>query len=288
MCIRDSDKVELDGKRVVAEDAIYVIMNKPRGVVSTMSDPEGRPTVAPILASFGARLFPVGRLDFATSGALLATNDGEFSEGLLHPKRAVPKTYVVKVHGIMEKDQLDMWRNGVKLDDGPTLPAEANFLRHEGDKTWFELTIKEGRNQQIRRMGEATGFLVMRLSRVSFAGITTETLAPGDVRLLNREELFTLKKAYGVPRKLPSNEGVERAKETAAMTKRKPAVARPRATSGDDRPVRADKREGGFGPRDDSEGGFSSPAARTFERDPSRPKWERGPSRGPRDASSPC
>ncbi|MFO0637621.1 MAG: pseudouridine synthase [Polyangiaceae bacterium] len=220
-----SDKVELDGKRVVAEEAVYVIVHKPRGVVATLSDPEGRPTVKEMLSGFGVRLFPVGRLDFATSGALLATNDGAFSEGLLHPKRAVPKTYVVKVAGVMEKEHLDVWRNGVTLDDGPTLPAEATFLRHEGDKTWFTLTIKEGRNQQIRRMGEATGFTVMRLSRTSFAGISTDGMKPGAARLLTREELLDLKKAFGVPRKLPSVEGVARA-AAAFITKRRPARLR--------------------------------------------------------------
>lgn len=217
------DKVEVDGKRVVAEDLLYVILHKPRGVVSTMSDPEGRPTVRPMLAGLGARVFPVGRLDFATSGALLATNDGDFAEGLLHPRRAVPKTYVVKVNGLMNKEALDRWRNGVVLDDGKTLPAEANFLRHEGDKTWFELTIKEGRNQQIRRMGEATGFMVMRLSRLSFAGVATGDLPPGKVRAITRQELVDLKKAYGVPRKIPSAVELEKLGEKA----RAPAKARP-------------------------------------------------------------
>jgi 23S rRNA pseudouridine2605 synthase len=177
-------------------------------------------TMAAMLSSFDARLFPVGRLDFATSGALLATNDGAFADGLLHPKRAVPKTYVVKVNGIMEKEHLDRWRHGLELDDGPTQPAEVNFLRHEGDKTWFELTIKEGRNQQIRRMGEASGFLVMRLSRVAFAGVTTEGLPPGGVRPLTRDELGALKKSYGVPKKMPTTFDLARAREEAEAPRR--------------------------------------------------------------------
>jgi len=197
------DRVEIDGKRVVAEQFVYVVLHKPRGVVATMSDPEGRPTVREILSSVGARVYPVGRLDFATSGVLLATNDGELADGLLHPRKAVPKTYVVKVKGKMEPEDLDVWRTGVRLEDGMTLPAEAKILRYEGDKTWIELTIREGRNQQIRRMGEATRFPVMRLARVEFAAINAEGLRPGAWRHMTREELVDLKKVYGVPRSIP-------------------------------------------------------------------------------------
>jgi 23S rRNA pseudouridine2605 synthase len=198
------DKVEVDGKRVVAEQFVYVVLHKPRGVVATMSDPEGRPTVREILSSVGARVYPVGRLDFATSGVLLATNDGELADGLLHPRKAVPKSYVVKVKGKMEPEDLDVWRKGVRLEDGMTLPAEAKILRYEADKTWIELTIREGRNQQIRRMGEATRFPVMRLARVSFAEITAEGLKPGAWRHMTRDELVGLKKTYGVPRSIPA------------------------------------------------------------------------------------
>jgi 23S rRNA pseudouridine2605 synthase len=159
------DRVEVDGKRVVAEEPVYVVLHKPRGVVATMNDPEGRPTVKELLGAIGSRVYPVGRLDFATSGVLLATNDGELADGLLHPKKTVPKTYVLKVKGLMSPDDVEVWRKGVRLEDGVTLPADAKLLRHEGDKTWLELTIREGRNQQFRRWGEATGFRVRRLAR---------------------------------------------------------------------------------------------------------------------------
>ena len=197
------DKVEIDGRRVVSEELVYILLHKPRGVVSTMNDPEGRVSVHDLLKEVGARVYPVGRLDYATSGILLATNDGELADGLMHPRRAVPKTYVVKVNGQMRPEDLDRWRKGVDLDDGRTLPAEAKLLRHESGKTWFELTIREGRNQQIRRMGEATGFPVMRLARVAFAGITSDGVRPGQWRHLTRDELVELKRAYGVPRNIP-------------------------------------------------------------------------------------
>jgi 23S rRNA pseudouridine2605 synthase len=197
-----TSRVEVDGQRIVAESLVYIALHKPRGVVSTMHDPEGRPSVRELLAEVPGRVYPIGRLDFATSGVLLATNDGDFAEALMHPRRAVPKTYVVKVHGEMKPEDLDRWRKGVDLEDGKTLPARAKLLRYEGDKTWFELTITEGRNQQIRRMGIATDFRVMRLSRLAFAGVTGEGLRPGEWRYLTHDELTDVKKEHGVPRRV--------------------------------------------------------------------------------------
>jgi 23S rRNA pseudouridine2605 synthase len=131
---------------------------------------------------------------------LLATNDGDFSFTLLHPKQKVPKTYVLKVTGEMKEADMEKWRTGIELDDGMTRPADLKLIRYENGKTWLELTITEGRNQMIRRMGEKTGFYVMRLARTSFAGISSEDLPPGKWRVLTREELLTLKKNYGVPK----------------------------------------------------------------------------------------
>ncbi len=218
------DRVDVDGKRIVAESFVYLMFHKPRGVVSTLSDPEGRPTVREYLKGIDARVFPIGRLDFATSGVLLVTNDGAFANGLMHPRKAVPKTYVLKVDGIMSEKHLDLWRKGIKLEDGMTLPAKVTLLRVEGDKTWIELTIIEGRNQQIRRMGEALGFRVMRLARIAFAGVTHEGVAPGKIRPLTREELLSLRKEFGVPRKVL----VEATQVSVERAARRPA---PRATA---------------------------------------------------------
>jgi 23S rRNA pseudouridine2605 synthase len=235
------DRVDLDGSRVVAEQQVYFVFHKPRGVVATMADPEGRPSVRDYLKSIRARVFPVGRLDFATSGVLLVTNDGEFSEGLLHPKRAVPKTYVVKVAGRMEERDLERWAKGVILEDGKTLPAEATLIRYEGDKTWFEVTIREGRNQQIRRMGEATGFRVMRLARLSFANIPSEGLKPGAFRAITREELLQLRKEHGVPRRIPASAPLDSIQSRARAQKGDRVVAPEQ--------VQRDARRGG-GPRE--------------------------------------
>ncbi len=203
-----TDKVEVDGRIILAENPIYIVLHKPRDVVSTMSDPEGRPSVADLLKKVDGRVFPVGRLDFSTSGVLLVTNDGDFSQGMLHPRRGVPKTYVVKVRGRMEHEDMQRWRDGLLLEDGKTLPAEVHLVRYEPERTWIEVTIQEGRNQQIRRMGEASGFFVMRLARTAFAGINSDGLRPGQFRDLTRDELTALREAYGVPKRV---RGVERA-----------------------------------------------------------------------------
>jgi 23S rRNA pseudouridine2605 synthase len=195
-----ASRIEVDGQRIVRQPHVYVVLHKPRGVVSTMSDPEGRSTVRDLLADLPGRTYPVGRLDYNTSGVLLVTNDGDFADGLLHPRRAVPKTYVVKVQGEMRPADVEAWRKGVRIGGRPTLPAKAKLLRYESGKTWLEVTITEGQNLQIRRMGDATGFRVMRLARLAFAGITSEGLRPGDWRYLTKDELADLKKDYGVPR----------------------------------------------------------------------------------------
>lgn len=240
----DKDKVEVDGRRVVAEDLVYVILHKPRGYVSTLSDPEGRPTVKQLLARIPGRVYPVGRLDFATSGALLVTNDGAFADGMLHPKKAVPKTYVLKVLGKMEEDDIEQWAKGVRLEDGVTLPAVVTLLRYEGDKTWLELTIREGRNQQIRRMGEATGFPVGRLARTSFAGISTEGLRPGDFRYLTRDELVELRTQYGVPKSVRAHAPEESVGKRKGLNTHAPRDERERAEN-DHKKLKTSNRKAG-------------------------------------------
>ncbi|MCL2822701.1 MAG: pseudouridine synthase, partial [Polyangiaceae bacterium] len=199
-----SQSVELDGKRIVAEDLVYIIMHKPRAVMSTLDDPEGRPTVADILKNLPLRVYPVGRLDYQTSGALLFTNDGDFTANMLHPRHSVPKCYLVKVEGDMTEEDVAKWREGVSLDDGLTLPAEIIVTKREEGFTWFELILREGRNQQIRRMGEATGFPVNRLTRTSFAMVTIDGMRAGQWRFLTKDELHHLQSNYGFPKHLKS------------------------------------------------------------------------------------
>jgi len=241
------DKIEVDGTRLVAEPPVYIVLHKPKNVVSTLNDPEGRPTVAEYVRNAGARVYPIGRLDFATSGVLLMTNDGDFSNAMLHPKGGVPKTYVVKVHGVMDDEDAQVWRKGVELEDGKTMPADVRIMRHEGDKTWMEVTLREGRNQQIRRMGEATRFPVMRLARLSFAGVTSEGLLPGKWRLLTLDELLEIKKQFGVPKRVRAAAGQS---DIDRLEKRNRKPGAPRAHKDEERPKRPTRANAGAASED--------------------------------------
>lgn len=221
------DKIEVDGKRIEAEDLVYLLLHKPRSFVSTLDDPEGRPTIAELVSDVPARVYPVGRLDFATSGVLLLTNDGDLTQGLLHPKRKVPKTYVVKLDAAITEEELQVWRDGVTLEDGTTtLPAEATLLRTEDGKAWVRLTLRQGMNQQIRRMAAATGFSVMRLARISFAGLDHEDLRPGQWRPLTVDELKKLKQAYGVPKRVRAQHALNRVHQKVEERRKKNRAGR--------------------------------------------------------------
>ena len=207
------DQVELDGRRVTAEPHVYYVFHKPRGTVTTLSDPEGRATIGDYLRDLTVRVYPVGRLDFHTSGAMLLTNDGPLAQALLHPRRAVPKVYVAKVRGVPTDDQIERMSAGVRLEpvgnepaEGVvTRPAQIDVLRAgPGESefspgrgtTWLRVTLMEGRNRQIHRMAEAVGMFVMRLARLSFAGVDTDGLRPGEMRELTEKELTTLRATY--------------------------------------------------------------------------------------------
>lgn len=206
------DRVEVDGRRVVAEKPAYYLVHKPREMVTTLSDPEGRATIGQLLARIPERVYPVGRLDYHTSGALLVTNDGELAEALLSPRRAVPKVYAAKLRGHLDVPELDKLRNGVRLDDGYlTKKAEVFVLREENKNTWVQLTLTEGKNRQIHRMAQAIGHPVQRLVRMSFAGLTAEGLRPGEHRPLTRGEVEKLKKQYLTPARRQKTLEAERA-----------------------------------------------------------------------------
>lgn len=193
----EHDRIEVDGKPIARERHVYYLLHKPRAMVTTLHDPEGRPSLGELLAQIAERVYPVGRLDFHTSGALLLTNDGDLAQALLHPSRAVPKTYVAKLSREVDDFMLNALARGVELDDGyRTQPAHVEHLRDEDGKSWLEITITEGKNRQIHRMVESLDTRVMRLSRLSFAGLSTEGLRPGDIRPLTREEVAALRREY--------------------------------------------------------------------------------------------
>jgi len=218
------DRVEVDGKRLVAERPVYYILHKPRGVVTTLEDPEGRDTIADLLRGIDQRVFPVGRLDYHTSGALLVTNDGDLAQALLHPRKHVPKQYIAKMKGRLEVRELDALRNGVVLDDGyRTRKAELFVMREDGGNTWVHITITEGKNRQIHRMGMAIGRPVMRLSRIGFANLTTEGLRPGDYRELHGHEVEKLQKDYA----LAASSEAAAQPQRARAKKRSPSSPKP-------------------------------------------------------------
>lgn len=199
--------IEVFGQKLVKERPVVFIMNKPRGVICSASDPEGRETVLDIVKNEGLRLYPVGRLDYNTSGALLLTNDGELANALTHPKFGAPKKYMVKFRGAVSDVHLEKWKQGVVLDDGTrTRPViDISRIEESDGGTWVVVIIKEGKNRQIRRMAEATGMQISKLKRVSFAGIDIEGLPVGKYRKLTPKELDRLVADYAIKEKDFSN-----------------------------------------------------------------------------------
>jgi len=191
------DKVVALGRRIRSSRRhVYVALNKPRGVVTTASDPEGRSTVNDLLAGVRERLFPVGRLDYSAEGLLIMTNDGELAYRLMRPGGAA-KTYRVKVKGPPSPEALELLRRGMKLEGRPLLPVKVH-VESRGETSWLRLTLHEGRKNQIVRMMEAIGHPVRRLRRLSIGPVQLATLPSGRWRLLTPEEVEGLRQAAGL------------------------------------------------------------------------------------------
>ena len=188
------DAVEVDGKRVNPEEHVYYLLNKPKGYVTTVSDPQGRKTVMELLPPKRPEsVVPVGRLDFYTEGVILFTNDGELAAGLLHPRLHVEKTYHAKVHGTVTDVQLEKLREGVRIEGRKTSEAKIDRLKFTGTHTWLLMSIQEGRSRQIHKMAEAVGLQVLKLARVAFVGITYYGVKVGACRQLTPAEVLMLK-----------------------------------------------------------------------------------------------
>jgi 23S rRNA pseudouridine2605 synthase len=186
----DRDVVRVDGSRIPPPRRhVYVVLNKPRGVVSTMDDPEGRPTLADYLGGRRERLFHVGRLDTDTDGLIILTNDGELAHKLAHPSYEVPKTYLAEVTGIVSKPTLQQLRKGLTLDDGPVRFTSVRLNSTAADRSLLTITLHEGRNRIVRRTMEAVGHPVRRLSRIAIGPVRLGNLKSGQLRDLTREEL---------------------------------------------------------------------------------------------------
>jgi 23S rRNA pseudouridine2605 synthase len=201
--VDEHDVVEVDGQLVEKQPLHYVLLNKPAGVVTTADDPHGRPTVVD-LVSHEARVVPVGRLDFDTTGALLLTNDGELAHRLSHPSFGVPKVYDVDVGGSPSPDVLAALRRGVDLEDGRTAPAEARIVRRGTRVSRIELTVHEGRKHQVKRMCAAVGLPVQNLHRRRYAGLRLVGLDPGEWRELTPDEVESLRLSAGAEGETPA------------------------------------------------------------------------------------
>src|SRR3990172_878588 len=181
----DKDHIKVDGKLINPQQPkIYVMLNKPAGFVTTMSDPEGRPTVQDLLKGIKIRVYPVGRLDYNTEGMLILTNDGDFAHLITHPKHELPKTYLAKLKGVLDDKAIDMLEQGVFLEDGKTAPAKLKKVRKEEANSWVEITIHEGRKRQVRRMFDRVGRSVIKLKRIKTGSLALGDLPEGTFRYL--------------------------------------------------------------------------------------------------------
>jgi 23S rRNA pseudouridine2605 synthase len=251
----ERDSIKVDGKLLRGpERHIYLLLNKPRGYVTTVSDPEGRPTVMSLIRDGGARIYPVGRLDYASEGLLLLTNDGEFANKLTRASSHVPKTYLVKISGRPNPEDIETLRRGVKIGGKPfrarheqlgsnasefgsttgrrymtpvyTEPAQIRLAK-EAQNPWYEVTLTEGRNRQIRRMFEEIGHHVEKIKRVRYGPLSLD-VEPGQYRELTPKEVTMLRRVDAVP-----SQGSQR-QQAAKFRRRRPgtetAEARPRQT----------------------------------------------------------
>lgn len=188
------DKIEVDGIPVEREEPVYFLFYKPRGVISSVKDDKGRKVVTDFFPEVEERIYPVGRLDYDTSGLLLLTNDGELANLLTHPSNEIEKVYVAKVKGVPEREKINQLRNGVLLEDGKTKPAKVKVLSVDKKKktSIIEITIHEGKNRQVRRMFEHIGHPVMKLKRERIAFLTLKGLNAGEMRPLTPHEVKQL------------------------------------------------------------------------------------------------
>jgi len=194
-----NDKIMVDGKRIEGQKFVYILLNKPKAVLTTLNDPQDRKTVASLVSDIEQRIYPVGRLDYNTEGLLLLTNDGALTHALIHPSKKINKTYIAKVTGEPLQEKIDLLRVGIELEDGKTAPAIIDFVEYDREKnlTSLKVTIHEGRNRQIRRMFEAIGSDVKQLKRIKFAFLTLDGVKRGGYRHLlasEVEELHNLNK----------------------------------------------------------------------------------------------
>ncbi len=189
-----NDHIKVDGKLInPKQPKTYLVLNKPAGYVTTMSDPEGRPIVQNLLKGIKTRVYPVGRLDYNTEGMLLLTNDGDFAHLIMHPRHELPKTYLVKIKGVLVAEDVDKLEKGVYITEGRTGPAKVRLIRKEEANSWIEITIHEGKKRQVRRMLDHVGHSVIKLKRVKVGNLALGDLPSGMCRHLTPAEVKGLR-----------------------------------------------------------------------------------------------
>ena len=189
--VTEEDEIYIDNKKIETnriEEKVYFMLNKPVEVLSASSDDRGRKTVVDLIKT-DKRIFPIGRLDYMTSGLILLTNDGELFNRLVHPKSEIYKKYYIKVFGEVKKEEIEELKKGVLLEDGKTLPAKVSGIKYDKNKTSMYISIREGRNRQIRRMIEKFGYKVLMLRREKIGELSLGDLKEGKYRELTREEI---------------------------------------------------------------------------------------------------
>ncbi len=189
----EQDEIVVDGEVIREEKKRYILLNKPEGYITTVSDPEGRPTVMDLIPDLKQRLYPAGRLDYDSSGLLLMTNDGDLTYKLTHPKKEVDKKYRVLVQGKLSQEDFEKFEAGMIIDGQKTAPAKISNLNYKDEQTQFDIVIHEGRNRQVRRMVKIVGFSVISLKRIAFAFLTLKGVKEGEFRYLSDQEVDKLK-----------------------------------------------------------------------------------------------
>jgi len=187
------DEIVVDGEVISEEKKRYILLNKPEGYITTVSDPEDRPTVMDLIPDLKQRLYPAGRLDYDSSGLLIMTNDGDLTYKLTHPKKEVDKKYRVLADGELSREDFKKFEAGMIIDGQKTAPAEISNVNYKDYQTEFDVVIHEGRNRQVRRMCKIAGFPVASLKRIAFAFLTLEGVKEGDFRYLSDQEVNKLK-----------------------------------------------------------------------------------------------